>query len=403
MTSLIEAAIRRRDSLRRLVKLFYEEPEDVSFVRDKLRKLPAPRGSRVPPHAVEDGGSRFEDFEAFTIYAVRAWAALYTPNGGRFDSASEAEEADVGIVVPQAFPEDRVRIYRETIEAYTAARVVANASGGLLLWDGSFRVIVGRHRPGAAEMPLSEAESRAAERLGLRPSDMYYELWRRVNSVVERGLRDPPARSLIEERLGLENLSSDDGVWVSFLEWVEKSMAFRLLLEDSWRRGVTPVFLSKTSRSTSLLGKPLPDVYYLRMAKPVESFLTDYSVLHGIEDIRAFKSKVVRGPFYPRHLGLDEFYRDLLGLAEFYVRLESGGPILKVEVAFNALRYGEDDVADLVEGVVSALSSLPLARGYPYTLLVAHSRARLTRDDMDRVLHALGLGLERSGRHMLEG
>ena len=44
MTSLIEAAIRRRDSLRRLVKLFYEEPEDVSFVRDKLRKLPAPRG-----------------------------------------------------------------------------------------------------------------------------------------------------------------------------------------------------------------------------------------------------------------------------------------------------------------------------------------------------------------------
>ncbi|GAB6147493.1 DNA double-strand break repair nuclease NurA [Stetteria hydrogenophila] len=411
MASLLEAALRRRERIRRLVKLFYEREDTpkVREVRGKIRRLPPPRGDGVPVHAVEDGGSRLEKCEAYTLYAVKAWASLYSPGPGGFDLASPpVEEADVGVVVPPVYDEDRVRLYRETLEAYATARVASRAERGLILWDGSLRVIISRHRPGAPdERRMQDVERAAAERLGFGSdaAGMYGELWGRVWRAALLGAGDPPTLSLVEERLGVDKLESADGRWLPFLEWVEKVMAFRLLLEESWRRGLTPVFISKTSRSTLLAGGKLPDVYYLRLAEPVEPFWTEQEVLHGMTEIRRLEGKETRGPFFPNpgveELNLNDFYEERLGIAEFYVRLDRDGPILKVEVAFDASRHSDDEARSMAEGVVSALLSLPRAQGYPLTLKVAHSRARLTSSELRRALHALGLDLERCGRRML--
>jgi len=390
---LFEAARSKRDLIRGIIEKLRSGEPPLTNVRIENLPSPSPRGSRLP-HAAEDGGSRLVEFEAYSVFIVRGWASSYGGEGGSYGTLVEAEYSDVGVMVPQRYSEERARMYRETLEALAARDVLPAIDGGLLLWDGSLRPLVARHRPGVAEVGMSEAISELKGRLGMDLAEALAEmarLWLEGEA--------PAAPLLVSSRVGVDDLKDEDGGWIAFLEWTEKLAALRSLLEEAWRRGVTPVFITKTSRSTSFFGRSLPDVYYLKRLRRFDPFMTEYRVRRGLEELRGLERSRVRGPLLPEDGGLDSFYRERLGLLEFYVRLDPGAPILKVEIAFD-LEEGGDPGAS-VERVVSALESLPRARGYPLSLTIAHRRAHLGSEEVERILDLLGLELERRERWML--
>jgi hypothetical protein len=403
---IVEAAIRRRDEIRRILRPYYELVEaELPEMEKRIRPLPG--GGGPIEHAAEDGGHDVRELEAYVLYVVHAWASCYKPSGDGFRSCGEEAAADVGVVLPTAYHEERIKVYRETLEAWVSRRILKRMDGGVLLWDGSLRPVVIRHWPGAGETGkgFERLLSDAAKKLGYHRlggiDDMLADMMREHERV------PLAAQRMVLTKLGPEKLQGEDAKWVSLLEWFEKMAAVKLMLEDAWNRGVTPVFITKTSRSTSLFDKALPDVYYLRILRPVEAFMTHGAVLRTVKEMRGFPpSERIRGPLFPENLGLNSFYMENVGLIEFYARLSRGSPILKIEIAFDLGEVGwdpgEDYVEESINRVIEALLSIPQSGGYPLPLKVAHERGRVRREDMDRVLSALGLALERSGRVMLE-
>ena len=258
-----------------------------------------------------------------------------------------------------------------------------------------------RSRPGSRRTPLREARSAAVERLGEGVHDEIASRVRReplaAVRVVQEYLEKRPGR------LDLEELRDEDADWIAYLEWYGKLVVLKEFLEEAWRRGFLVAFIAKTSRSSSLLGRVLPDVYYLRRARPVEPFATEPFTAWGFEELRGLRAEEVRGPFFPEDAGLDEFYRrELVGLG-FYTRLSSGAPVLRVDVAVRAeWASSQEDVEQVYEVVLGDLASLPKAEGYPLALRVAHEHARVGEAEKRGVLEVLGLSLERGGRVVLQ-
>ena len=405
MVSLVEVAVKRRSVIRRLADTFYNAlVKSASVEAGKAIRSPPPpiSTSRGVPHLVEDGGSAIEVLEAYAVYAVRAWAAVYDAASGSYPEASSASDATVGLVVPYTAHEKRVRVYRETVEAYAALNALRRASGvrgGVILWDGSLSTIIASDRPGASELPLQKAEEALMKTLGFKNRG---ELQEALEEPVARRASSPGgplAYEEVVERIAAAKggLGAEDWPLIAFVEWHEKALAYRMLLEEAWSRGFLPLFIAKTSTSKMLFKAPLPDIYYLRREEPVYPFMTTVRVYRGFRELKLGLEEAGRrgGPFFLPNL--QEFYEDL-AVYSFYARLSKGGPILKVEVAVPPGGPGPEEAA---ERAYRALASLPLKGGYPYPLVAAHSRARVTREDMERVLHALGLSLERRSRHML--
>ena len=74
-----------------------------------------------------------------------------------------------------------------------------------------------------------------------------------------------------------------------------------------------------------------------------------------------------------------------LGLMESFMRLEIGGPMLKVEWSGN---FTEEDVFRM-------LSSVPLINGYPYPLLKVHFDVRFGAEDRETIISTLGLKVDK--------
>jgi hypothetical protein len=378
--SLLEAARARRGLVTSIVGSLRRGGGGLSGVEFVELPDPPSGGGGGLEHGAEDGGSRVVEFESFTVYMARGWAASYRFEEGGFRVLGESEYSDVGVMVPQERAEDRVGVLRDILEARAAAEAVSRMRGGLILWDGSLVVLAYSGRPPRVGGRTREALRR---RLGVGLGDALEwaaRLWARGEA--------PATPSILGESVGLESLGREDYEWVALLEWAEKLAAVRAFLEESWRRGVLPLFVTKTSRSTSLLGRALPDIYYLRRAKPFEPFVAKSRVQEGLPGYEL--------PYVPEALGLRSFYSKVRRL-EFYTRLDPGAPIVAVEAALPP----DWDAGEAFERALRGLMSLPRARGYPLSLIVAHERTHITDSDARRVLEALGLGLERRERWML--
>ena len=381
---LLEAARAKRGIVRRIVEAA-RGSGDRGGLDVEIRPIPEARGGQGGGlgHGAEDGGSRVIEFESFTIYMARGWAASFEAGRDGYRTLGEVEYSDVGVMLPQEGAEDRVGVYRDILEARAASEAVARLSGGLMLWDGSLVVLTYSGRP-------PTTGERVREKLA-------YRLRMGLDSALEEAARlwargvAPASPALVEERLGASELRREDYGWVALLEWAEKLAAVRVFLEEAWRRGVLPVFVTKTSRSTGLLGRALPDIYYLRRARPFEPFATSPVIRRGGEALPGYTLQHV-----PRAWGLHSFYSGIVRV-EFYARLDPGAPILAVEAAMPR----DWDPLEVYERALHGLLALPRARGYPLSLAVAHERTHITEAEARRVLEALGLGLERRERWML--
>jgi len=421
---IVAEVLRRRGLIRRVVS---HAPSRRRGCQVEMKPLPGPVGWE-PSHGAVDGGHALLVYEGFTVYIARAWGRIFPPNGG-----DPARAAAVGLVVPPENPEDRVGYYREALEGLVAWRLAPGSE--LLLFDGSIRGAIrwwrpgyGRRGPTLSEM-LAQAEAaiiEAAER-GILDMDCpgsvegssLLEEDSRLRCVEEfirdapftgddRGWR--PASNLLAMRLAEADPDRAlDVMWVIALEVAEKLYLYKEAVLEAWSRGGLPVFISKTSTGTRMCGGPQSDLQLLRRLYPMEPgyVLWDGSVMHGALEVTGLErgeDKKGGKAFYPRILGLDEFYRERMLVVEFYARLARGGPWLMIDLVLDGGKvriHGLEEARGVVEEALSLIQALPQTRGYPLSLVIAHKHARITPDEARYYINGLALTSEPRARGML--
>ena len=401
--NVIEAAIWRRDELKELLKMFYEKSKDVEDKNVELKELPPPV-HEAPLHVAEDGGQRLIDFEAYSIYLIKAGAICIRPERNSYKIVTEESVADVNVIVPPQRMEERLSLYREIMELWISRKILRACKPEMFLWDGSLRsLLLMKRRP---EARYVRGYSKLLNEISKKIPDVSSldDIADLILSSSERG----PLSTLkiIRNKIGISSISDSDVEWISFLEWLEKLLLLSHFLEGAWEFGTTLMFITKTSRSTALFNKAFPDVYYLRQLKPFEAFRTTGKLKRSIFEVMGLSLSEAKklGPLFPMTNSIKEIFINKLGLIEFYARLERGAPLLKFEIAINLDKIGLVDSEVVEEVVAKALRKVlatPLINGYPISLRLSHLKWRVTNDEVDKVLQALGLKIERGSREML--
>ena len=380
------------------------------------RPLP-PKGEWAFEATGADGGSARIEGETSTFYAVKAWAGRIRPRGKR-RLDREARAAHVGVVAPPRYIEERIGLYRETLEALVALEALPGG-GGLLLLDGSLKPVARPGRLGGLGRPSDESIAEIAHRIGVLVERGDIDLVERLEALgghcpkhawrcIQEYLEDPGVPRPASAELVLRTLGGRMD-WAPVLETLEKLWAYKRLLEEAWRRRVNVVFLTKTSRQDSMCGGPYSDIHYIRRRWPTQpGYAVWEGSLHtGVLEVTGLDESSI-GPYYVEALGLREFYFERLGLVEFYTRLSPGGPVLVVDSVVDARRLPGgggvtmDFLVEHVEGLLERLLALPGAEvGYPSILFTAHQFASIKGGERAVVEGIIGLARELPSRSML--
>ncbi len=437
-SSLFEAVERKRGLIERIAHRYIgsggckRERELPPFCRvldvlkSEIDRRIMPLPDEAPPgrHGVEDGGSGLRDLAFFQLYVVKAWAAVYEGNGDKYSVKAEARGVDTGLIYPPLAGETRSTMFRETLEAVVARRAILDAmGGGLFLWDGGLRQLLWARRPWTAPREPKPLPQEAAEALLGGSSKEYLE---RLHDEVEKWHEEEPLSILrrIVEALDSSKLADWKGLrWLPYLEWYEKMIAIKKLLEEAWRTGTTLVFVTKTSRSQSLLKSmerelnsklgtlaglafTMTDVYALNLYEPRLPFTTRPIVRHGLTQLIGLDKYPWETVWLPPYGGLRELFNERLVVLELYARLERDKPILKIQIVLDLERNGEillfpEDQIALAGEVLERILSLSQKTGYPWKLVEADRRAKVGHRDLEMAQTLLGLRFQFSPREGL--
>lgn len=400
MSSVVAEALELRDIIRSLVSGI---PEACDF---EWHSLPEPSKGSIA-YSVEDGGQGDRKLRTYTLFAVKAWGASFSDNG----QYNSVQEGFVGLVVPQGLePGQRLRLYRQVLELDVSAKSVAKE--GIALFDGAPPMRWGRI---GTEVTWGESLELAAKVLSSRPEALKGLTQSMcsepdvdcVLDLISNALRRPlTARALM--RLAAQGglnlgLGSERKLIYSVLamENLERLYLFKSVVEKAWSQNSIPVFVVKTSRSTSFCNRSLPDVHVIESALRAKGNLEPgYTVANVYESIYDYFGLKRSGrSMYPDVGDLRDFYENRLSVATAFVRLRRGGYIFKVEVVYDRKAQSYEEV---LREALSKLSALPLtAEGYPLPLLMADSKARVTSAEMDAALRAVSLDLIPESRSVL--
>jgi hypothetical protein len=147
-SDVIEAAIKRRRELKEILKLFYERSEEEKENEVIFKELP-PKAEKVYMHGAEDGGHRVIDLEAYSIYIIKAYSLCMKKGKDTYEIPVERRVADVNVIIPSQFIDERASLYREVLEIWVSKKLISECKPEVFFWDGSLRPLLIRHRPGA--------------------------------------------------------------------------------------------------------------------------------------------------------------------------------------------------------------------------------------------------------------
>ena len=392
---LFTIAARKRDDIRRKVAELAID-EYLRRARD-LWSSYKPKSS--PPKAVAgiDGGNQKIDFKGFSLYAVTGSSVTYaySDTDGKFVFKNSFTLADLDILTPPQITE-RIDLYREILEA-KAALIASQNNAKLILIDGSLRSTLITPYPLRGEKRLNVALKQLMNVWG---ESYLWELKSRLIKGISNPsiFREEPITS--KEILKDEPSVDEDTIpAILFMEYVEKLLIYWHLIVNMSKKSYLPVFVSKNSRSQLYfkgfgkeVGKqPPPDIFIFEsLGKD-----TGYTIPYPLSDEEAKPLKHM-----PAVLDLDVLYSKLR-VATTYIRLQYGGPVLRLEIPYIKDSNSFTITNDLVESVMDSLLSVS-SDGYPYPLLEAHMVSHIRRDIMASLAHALGLEAYLTGREVVE-
>ena len=128
------------------------------------------------------------------------------------------------------------------------------------------------------------------------------------------------------------------------------------------------IFISKTSNSNIQFGSIAGDIFYFDHA----TRKTGFSVPH-----------------------IDDTHGKSQTITTSYVRLTEDTPLMKVELV------GHDFTNNNFMKIMDILVNESV-RGYPYCLKMAHNECKITRKDLDKIVHFFGTKNETGSRDLLE-
>jgi NurA-like 5'-3' nuclease len=201
-----------------------------------------------------------------------------------------------------------------------------------------------------------------------------------------------------------------------YLEYIEKTLLLRRLLEKAWEKNIAPVFISKSSRTSFLYNHDLySDVFLIQLIDPLEpGYFYNPERVSVTGDIEGHLWRLLeRGTIssldlFPENtLGLADFYGGLYVL-RFYVRLAWDSPVLRVEVPFSTGEVegmSREELSKNIEIIISnitrELAGLELTDGYPMILKIVHERSKISAGEADVLFNALGLRARHGSREVL--
>jgi hypothetical protein len=407
--SLVPYALESRDLIRGVLDDTRAESKcDLSWHRLEAAE------DVVSQYSAEDGGLNVRRLRTYTVVAVKAWGARF--GGGGVPQAT-SPKGFVGLILPQDFKASkRLSLYREILEAEAAGDVAPTngialfdgrppirwgSVGARVTWDEALEFvgrvltknkdIAERLTGTACESPDPECVAKAIEDSRLRPFSASLLL-----RLAYEGRLDEVAREARKD--GLKNS------WILALESLERLMVIKRTIERIWAQGSTPVFVVKTSRTTSFCNSTLPDIHIIEDILRSKGYIEPGFTARLFRNVNEyFDLKKTGGPrLYPAVNGVSDFYQSKVAVLSTFVRLRRGGFIFKVEALYRKDLVESADEVKLAGSLLSRLATLPLSgEGYPLALMIADSNARISEPEMDGVLRALGADLVPESRSML--
>ncbi len=311
---------------------------------------------------------------------------------GAFSGEKFVEHRTYQVGVVDLFKaEDRIRIYRETLEAKTTYFLIRSLRPDVVLLDGSIDVLLSHEPLFYAAVPVRREElpERARERIVKNFLDLCSK--KRCLESLEVITADPGAE---EEKLAIAGdlieLAEGGGLLgdrrtslaISMVERLEQGASVLKMIGEALETGSTMVGVSKTSSSRILAGAGIPDLTLVHWLTRGE----------GYTEPRSFPLSV--------HPSMEEVARGVglrlpanLELTVTYVRFSRGITPVKLEVLSDGGGPDLEDVLAVLDGVSVS--------GYPYPLRRAHELAKVTRDHVRAVISVLDLLPDSTGREAL--
>ena len=379
-SSLINAALNNRDIILSIIK----KAQYSTKCNVRWRQLPEKSDDEFE-YSAEDGGDMVSEFDTFTLYMVKSYSSFFNP------LSQPHKYALVGLLVPPKYALYRVSTYREVLEAKASLDVIPQ--DGLFLFDGSIFPVVTWWAPRTSIKDgkrLSELIEVSQEKVG----DVGIE----YNKLMDMSLDHPQVPVILMDVALKRGEMEGKEEWYLALEIFEKLFVYKELIKKIWKRGSIPIYITKTSRSTKLCGLNLPDVHILKRLRPLKPgyVLWEDSLGIGVYDRIGEGAETM----YPETGGIRDFYTKRLGILKIYARLSQGGSILQIEALFDASK-GIPNAEEFSEEVLAKILSIPMQRGYPTPLVLAHHHAVITRRDMESIIKVSGLEGETREREML--
>lgn len=376
------------ESLRELVVEEWNSYEPRSIVPDSFSAV--------------DGSHNTIEFKGFTLYALAGYGA-----GRHKGEVYERIVGDIDILTPPGISE-RVQLLRETAETITAYML---GFTDLVMVDGSIRALLIHPRPLASHLVLEEVSRKTVEKLG---EGFYEDYWHMVNENLEE-LRE---KNLVEEPYVSKRIirekqlyGDEDKNIVALLEYLEKLMVLRRLIEEASMDKPRLVYVSKTSRTTLYFKREWRD----KLAEE------NRDVVPVISDILAF-TYFTHEPGYSRPIPHTEtesdekrlkhlpvygeleriIYRFYEGLDYIitFIRLVEYGPVFKLEIPVPRNTVEKTDLDRIIRRIMDIMKGLEVG-GYPYPLIEADKSSKITRRDMIVLARSLGLLPTSTGREVL--
>lgn len=350
LNSLYVEAVRKKGSIKEIIPKL----ESNSSVSEKWNDLIINSSSDDFSIGAGDGSFNKKNFLTFTFYAIACESLIYDGKLKKF------ENSDIDTISHYNFTDDLLRNYMSIYEVKSALKSIKEYNVDYYLFDGSLLGDLIRHFP--LGFILSKEKK---EEIVKTTKDMFKE--EIASFAVEI------SSTKILNRF-YKPIHSEEFSYKMFLSSLEKLLALYELLKEKKKI----IAISKTSTNNKIFKSNIPDIAIFDKYTQSEGKSNEYYLPISNEVKHVFPIE-------------NDFFKSL-EFTVFYLRLDKGKNVLKVELPYKA---SSREIEDIIEKLKKYSTE-----GYPYLLKKAHNDVVISNKNIKELANIIKIR-EKSGREML--